>query len=44
MIEYLKANRQSSTKDILEELALAGFKEKLMELLCIGSAENGTLG
>ncbi|MBM4175060.1 MAG: hypothetical protein FJ213_02655 [Ignavibacteria bacterium] len=33
MSEYLKEIRQSSSNDILEELALEGFKEKLIDLL-----------
>lgn len=33
MSEYLKEIRQSSSNDILEELALEGFKEKLIEVL-----------
>lgn len=33
MTEYLKNNLKSSSKDILEEIALRGFKEKLMEIL-----------
>ncbi len=33
MTEYLKELRQSSSNDILEELALEGFKEKSEELI-----------